>query len=560
MNIGAARRNTSGRKQLPAFKQGRVNARKYLAEQNRMISVSSRRLQRKLNTSFRKDLSIILNELASGEQPNEAASIRRKTIEIEAAVKSEIKKLFTTLVEVNDSRYKPVLSKAVTDLGFGFNRPFAIENWVDQYFSDREVLFTNMSERMTRRILNSVEIDQLEGLGVAQINRNIRERFYGTAKNQAALIARTETHNAAGYAQNAYHSDLSKDLGITMQKQWVATLDARTRSAHAIMNGVQVGMDEDFNMPNGTKMAYTGDSRGGASNVINCRCAIVYIDSDDDVEDEKIPDIDTSSGVRLRADGRPLGLANFEMEKKYGALGAGDKSLEALKARDNIRETIRSNSDAWPEKVKGARRFRGRTLGDYGSLERSVLEGRSEASFMVNEILQELNSLSDLLKVPKLRGIKSISGGTSAANMGDGVMGINLNYIDKINDRGFGLKQASASKWKLGDEKSSRPFTAEAFEDNWVDDLRSTMYHEFGHLVHQTHRALNSSYYNPPVERWMVRKRLKGTAATRYADTNGREWFAENFALWAKGRDELVSPRFVKLIDTIKIQGDIDGV
>ena len=290
MNIGAARRNTSGRKQLFSFKQGKVNARKYLAQQTRMISVSSRRLQKKLNTSFRKDLSIILNELASGSEPNYAESTRRKTIEIRAAVKSEIKKLFTTLVESNDSRYKPVLSKAVTDIGFGFNRVQAIEDWMDDYFSIREVQFSNISQRMTERILNNVSSEQLEGIGVAEITRNIRKRFTVVGKNQAALIARTETHSAAGYAQNAYHSGLSKDLGISMQKQWVATLDARTRSAHATMNGVQVGMDEDFSMPNGSVMGYTGDSRGGAANVINCRCAIVYIDADDDVIDEKIPD------------------------------------------------------------------------------------------------------------------------------------------------------------------------------------------------------------------------------------------------------------------------------
>jgi uncharacterized protein with gpF-like domain len=261
LNIGAARRLASGRKQLPTFKQGKVNARKYLAQQTRMISVSSRRLQKKLNTSFRKDLSIILDELASSAGPNYAESVRRKTVEIQAAVKSEIKKLFTTLVESNDSRYKPVLSKAVTDIGFGFNRPSAIENWVDSYFEEREVQFANISERMTNRILTSVEIDQLEGVGVDQIRRNLRGRFTEVGKNQAALIARTETHNAAGYAQNAYHQGLSKDLGISMQKQWVATLDARTRSAHAAMNGVKVGMDEDFSMPNGSLMAYTGDKQ-----------------------------------------------------------------------------------------------------------------------------------------------------------------------------------------------------------------------------------------------------------------------------------------------------------
>ena len=89
MNIGAARRSISGLKQLLTFKQGRVNARQYLAQQTRMVSVSSRRLQKKLNTSFRKDLSIIIDELKSGVQPNYEASVTRKNTEIQAAVSSE---------------------------------------------------------------------------------------------------------------------------------------------------------------------------------------------------------------------------------------------------------------------------------------------------------------------------------------------------------------------------------------------------------------------------------------------------------------------------------------
>lgn len=561
MNIGAARRLASGRKQLPTFKQGKVNARKYLAQQNRMISVSSRRLQKKLNTSFRKDLSIILDELSSGSQPNYAESVRRKTIEIQAAVKSEIKKLFTTLTESNDSRYKPVLSKAATDIGFGFNRPRFIENLVDSYFEEREVQFANIAERMTNRILTSVEIDQLEGVGVAQITRNLRGRFTEVGKNQAALIARTETHNAAGYAQNAYHKELSKDLGISMEKQWVATLDARTRSSHAAMNGVKVSMDEDFSMPNGSLMAYTGDSRGGAANVINCRCAIVYVDTGDDVIDEKVPDVDEKYGVPLRADGRPLGLPDYELSKRYSGLSVGDRTLATFEAKDRIRKTLKNNSEDWPVVTKSTRRFRGRNPSQYGVLDPSVSKELGDAAFIADEIIKELNVLSDLLNVPKLRGITAITSGNAVADMGDGVMGLNFSYIDKINDGSFGKRPAFVSTWKLGDNKADRPFTAESYTDSYVDDLRSTMYHEFGHLVHQTHKASDlAAYYDPPVEKWMKNKKLRGTAATRYADTNAKEWFAENFALWAAGKDELVTPRFIKLINAIKNGADLDGI
>ena len=65
-----------------------------------------------------------------------------------------------------------------------------------------------------------------------------------------------------------------------MLKKWVATNDARTRSTHSAASGQIVDMDEDFTV-GGTPMGFAGDSRGGAKNVINCRCVIVYADERD---------------------------------------------------------------------------------------------------------------------------------------------------------------------------------------------------------------------------------------------------------------------------------------
>ena len=39
-------------------------------------------------------------------------------------------------------------------------------------------------------------------------------------------------------------------------------------------------MNQDFNI-NGSLMQYPGDSRGGAKNVVNCRCVVLYVDEED---------------------------------------------------------------------------------------------------------------------------------------------------------------------------------------------------------------------------------------------------------------------------------------
>jgi len=42
-------------------------------------------------------------------------------------------------------------------------------------------------------------------------------------------------------------------------------------------------MDEDF-IVGGMPMSFAGDSKGGAKNVVNCRCVIIYVDEQDIIE------------------------------------------------------------------------------------------------------------------------------------------------------------------------------------------------------------------------------------------------------------------------------------
>ena len=108
------------------------------------------------------------------------------------------------------------------------------------------------------------------------------------SRARAALIARTETHNAASLAHDQYHGALSDELGISMKKRWLSTSDKRTRSAHMIAKGrfattgesATVDMNEPF-IVGGYPMMYAGDPNGRAANVINCRCVIIYVDSRD---------------------------------------------------------------------------------------------------------------------------------------------------------------------------------------------------------------------------------------------------------------------------------------
>ena len=73
-------------------------------------------------------------------------------------------------------------------------------------------------------------------------------------------------------------------MSLLYKKDGITNTDERTRPSHAQANGQQIGLDDDFTI-GGKKMSYAGDPKGGASEVINCRCVIAYVEEDDDLVD-----------------------------------------------------------------------------------------------------------------------------------------------------------------------------------------------------------------------------------------------------------------------------------
>ena len=137
---------------------------------------------------------------------------------------------------------------------------------------------TRISATTKNKINKIISNGQIEGFGVDKIAKNIRTQMSEPfTRYRSALIARTETHNASSYTNQG----VAESFGVPMKKRWVSTNDDRTRSHHSAMNGVEVGLEEDFNVVyKGVtyKMKHAGDPRGGPANIINCRCVILYIE------------------------------------------------------------------------------------------------------------------------------------------------------------------------------------------------------------------------------------------------------------------------------------------
>lgn len=116
-----------------------------------------------------------------------------------------------------------------------------------------------------------------------------------------------------------------------------------------------------------------------------------------------------------------------------------------------------------------------------------------------------------------------------------------------------GVKQVT--NWKFGDDLDLRPHTSEKYFVDPLDDIRSTVYHEYGHTVHQEYNrvAFQFSGREPDLEQVLKRLNRKRDKlqSTKYMGKNGKEWWAESFSLYNMGRKDLVDPRMNALIEAI---------
>lgn len=264
-------------KRINTFRQGRINTRLESRKQLVLRNNLEKRFYRNLNTLFRKFLNTHLylyRQYGIYEVQIAQQSLNEDFFPL---IQAHYKRVFKAIYRSNEEKYE-YLRKA--DEAFVFGRSTDFELVVNEYFNNRQLILAGITERMATRISNLIEQGRADNLTLPQIAKLVSSKFLPISRSRAALIARTETHNAASFANHSYHLTVEKDLGIKMLKKWVATNDARTRSTHSAASGQTVDMSEDF-IVGGVPMGFAGDTRGGAKNVINCRCVIVYADERD---------------------------------------------------------------------------------------------------------------------------------------------------------------------------------------------------------------------------------------------------------------------------------------
>lgn len=146
----------------------------------------------------------------------------------------------------------------------------------------RDKQLTWNKEKVTSAVLQGI----LQGESIPKIASRMRDVAYMDYKS-SIRDARTSITSAQNAGRiEAMHR--AEDLGIKMMKQWLATIDDRTRHEHRELDGQRMPVDEPFEVE-GYEIMYPADPDAEPEMVYNCRCTMATVF---DGFDKKITDFD----------------------------------------------------------------------------------------------------------------------------------------------------------------------------------------------------------------------------------------------------------------------------
>lgn len=159
------------------------------------------------------------------------------------------------------------------------------EQWADSFIKSRTARaiteIEGTTRKQVRKVVQRLVTESIQEDADVNFAKELRDIFTDLSPGRARTIARTEV----SMASNSSTLEAAKSLEIPgMKKEWVSVQDARTRDGgdkgsdanHLDMNGVRVDLDEKFTVPPDADMDGPGDQSGGADQVCNCRCTLIF--------------------------------------------------------------------------------------------------------------------------------------------------------------------------------------------------------------------------------------------------------------------------------------------
>lgn len=316
----------------------------------------------------------------------------------------------------------------------------------------------NIKNELTRLFLN--------GESMGKVSSRLAEVGYSSYR-RAMMITRTEAGRVQAITRQKAQLEAER-LDIQFEKQWVATLDKRTRHNHALLDGVRVNPDGYFEI-NGHKTKQP-HMFGLASEDINCRCRTisVLLDDTDPMLRRDNETGEVTQYKNYREWEKAIDRRNFIMKNDYDYL----KSKNMISPKKGVREIIRGSEVSFSCRC---------VLNSNYDMYISDSLGSGRIAFSYYE--RQINKVLPLINVPNgspaprfvlFNGQKDIG---KKHNFGAYDQKTNTVFLEatKANEKSI-LKELKNSKSKFG-----QSFFA---VDN---EALSPLIHELGHYKHSMH-------------------------------------------------------------------------
>lgn len=202
------------------------------------------------------------------------------------ALKSALAPAWLSTMQAGREHAHEIIGKSVEkDIGPDWDLFNKLANeWIEKFgLIKAQEINTTTYTALQQKIRDAIDSAREDNGTLRDVKNAILDACDGEYENmdnaRAMMISRTETATAENFG------NLTTAKGEGMQKKvWLASKDSRTRGSdahdefdHIHADGETVGIDEPF-MATGEPLQYPGDPEGSAGNVINCRCALYYVD------------------------------------------------------------------------------------------------------------------------------------------------------------------------------------------------------------------------------------------------------------------------------------------
>lgn len=399
--------------------------------------------------------------------------------------------------------------------------------------------------RYQKRHLNSA---MMQGILQGETIPQISERLASSPCRMNARNAVTNARTMYTSAQNGGRIDgykRAEGMGIHLKKQWLATLDGRTRHEHRQLDRQIVGTDESFEV-DGYEIEFPGDPKAAAEMVYNCRCTMRSV----------LDALDNGGYTEYEKNGKLGDMSYDEWKNEHSEVSKDKRVIQTLKYSFIKADSIEQAQDFANQFCES--KFMDRTF-------KGKIDYKGISIDNANAINQALTDVFNNADVEKLSGIKTISSSSAAGKKAfkdgaDAVMsydpiqnGIYLNKDVLKSDKIFNeYVKRSEDAWdtvmsnidKLSGTQKELALTYKNAGRDLVDgkSVKGMFTHELGHHVQwtlldtKTNNAigLNMKKYAPKI--------------SGYANSNKSEYLAESFVAYMNGETALLDPEYVKYL------------